>query len=95
MWAKRERLGSSLTTGLKPLPHFRLKAELRRVDIGRTCWVGVPALAGSQRGPSGPGTVGWGRYTGLKPLPHFRLKAGLRRVDSGHIRWHSPDDLGG
>ena len=52
MWAKRERLGSSLTTGLKPLPHFRLKAELRRVDIGRTCWVGVPALAASLRGTS-------------------------------------------
>jgi hypothetical protein len=35
---------------------------------------GVPALAGSKRGPSGPGTVVCGRYTGLKPLADFRLK---------------------
>ena len=49
------------------------------VPLRTSTRVGVPASAGSQRGPSGPGRVGWGRYTGLKPLGNFRLKAGLRR----------------
>ena len=41
-------------TGLKPLPDFRLKAGLRHVCIVSGRKVGVPALAGSQQGPSGP-----------------------------------------
>ena len=37
------RLASSLTTGLKPLPRFRLKAGLRHVGIGDSRKARVPA----------------------------------------------------
>ena len=52
--AKCERLAFSLTTGLKPLTCFRLKAGLRHVVIEDNRKARVPALAGSLPGPSGP-----------------------------------------
>ena len=52
--AKCERLAFSLTTGLKPLTCFRLKAGLWHVVIEDSRKARVPALAGSLQGPSGP-----------------------------------------
>ena len=70
---------------IKPHPLARALAmrcgdESEAGRRGGGIWkVGVPALAGSQRGPSGPGVDGWVHDAGLKPLTGFRLKAGLRQ----------------
>ena len=71
------RLGSGTHAFAKRA--IQLSLSRMSLPLRTSTRVGVPASAGSQRGPSGPGRVGWGRYTGLKPLGNFRLKAGLRR----------------
>jgi len=62
-------------SGLKPLAGFRLKAGLRRDRAWKQRRAGVPALAGSLRGPSGPDG---GRLRRCAALPALLFAAALR-----------------